>query len=183
MELNPENFLGKPFEELQNLLILKKYDLDFIKSNKNNPNLFYDAILINGNLNVLGIETKNSIFSFFGDECKVIKTFLNLDDTRKISVLLKDTSNSFRYFPKESSRDLDKKSDTEIKEGEFIQFEIKTREFENSIPFDVNNLENYEIISADLSNYRLIMNLKETLELKKKCYSVDIFKLENQIIL
>ena len=178
MELNPENFLGKPFEELQNLLILKKYDLDFIKSNKNNPNLFYDAILINGNLNILGIETKNSIFASFSDECKTIKTFVNLDEARKISELLKDASNSFRYFPKENSRDLDKKSDTELKEGEFIRFEIKTREFENLIPFDANNIENYEVISADLSNYRLVMNLKETLELKEKCFSVDVFQIE-----
>ena len=178
MELIPENFLGKPFEELKNFLKLKKYDLDFIKSNKNNPNLFYDAILINGNLNILGIETKNSIFSFFGDECKSIKTFLNLDDTRKISLLLKDASNSFRYFPKENSRDLDKKFDTEIKEGKFTRFEIKKLEFDNSISFDVNNIENYEIISANLSNYRLIMNLKETLELKEKCFSVDIFQIE-----
>ncbi|WP_312079407.1 hypothetical protein [Chryseobacterium sp.] len=172
MEYLPESFLGKSFEELQDVLVLKEYDYSFIKNHISNPYFRFDTFISEGKLNVLGVEIDSSKISFMANKCSDITALISTEQAIKITLLLQDFFPlNFRFASKDDLFELDKSDTSKIIKGKFVEFEIKHREFDISKKFDIHNFENYSLISAFLNDYRMMI------ELKAQQYLLTIFPL------
>ena len=174
MDYVPENFLGKSFEELQDILVLKEYDYSFIKKHSVDPYFSFDTSISEGKLNVLGIEIDSSIISFIANKCSHIIALISTEQTIKIALLLMDFfPDNFRFASKEDLIELDKSVTSKIIKGKFVEFEIKHRPFDISKKFDISNFESYSLISAFLNDYRVMI------EHKAQKYLLTIFPLKS----
>ncbi|KQT22418.1 hypothetical protein ASG31_03590 [Chryseobacterium sp. Leaf404] len=174
MEYMPESFLGKSFEELQDVLVLKDYDYSFVKNNISDPYFCFDAYLPEGRLSVLGVKIEHSIASFMANKCSNIIALISTEQAIKISSLLNDFSpDNFRFVSKEDLIELDNSISSKSIKGKFVEFEIRHRTFDSTKKFDINHFENYNLISAFLNDYRVII------ESKANQYLLTIFPLRS----
>lgn len=174
MEYVPESFLGKSFEALQDVLVLKEYDYSFVKNNISDPYFCFDTYLTEGKLSVLGIKIEYSIISFMANRCSNIISLISTEQAIKISSLLNYYfPNNFRFVSNDDLIELDNSVSSKFIKGKFVEFEIKHRPFDISKKFDINNFENYNFISAFLNDYRVMI------ELKAKQYLLTIFSLKS----
>lgn len=180
MNYSIHDIKGKTFSELKSIIYRKNFDDFFWEKHKKNSYLSQEARLTSDIITFFDIESDLHKFSGFKD----VITFFELGFKEEklikiIEILQADYFVTFSYFltkniPEVSWDWLDEEKNN--KEEGFVKFKTERLEFKNSIPFQIDKLEDYEIIGARVENLNVAIYPKNNFTKNgEKYYIIEIW--------
>lgn len=177
MEINPDDLIGKHYEQLKSQLKRTDFDEEFIKMFKDQTQIVSEAEFLEDNLFFMGSSVLKHKLEFLDNKVVQVQLLIGKSEIEKLILNLKDKfSNTFRYYLKKDFDAVEWRS-VEDDENSNVQFKTKRIDFDEEVPFEIKNIMGYELVSVQTEICNIAVYPHKYHEKENQFVFIEIWKI------